>query len=76
MLRRDINLLYSLTQATKKKSSSNMMLILIVGVVLIIGLMTFLFVDAKMTVEKNQSLLDDINGKLGKPAIPAQNRKE
>ena len=70
MLRRDINLLYSLTQATKKKSSSNMMLILIVGVVLIIGLMTFLFVDAKMTVEKNQSL------KLGQSAILAQKQKE
>lgn len=76
MLRRDINLLYSLTQATKKKSSSNLMLVLVVGVVLIIGLMTFLFVDAKMTVEKNQSLLDDINGKLGQSAILAQKQKE
>lgn len=76
MLRRDINLLYSLTQATKKKSSSNLMLVLVVGVVLIIGLMTFLFVDAKMTVEKNQSVIDDLDAKLGQTSVLAQKQKE
>lgn len=76
MLRRDINLLYSLTQATKKKSSSNLMLVLVVGVVLIVGLMTFLFVDAKMTVEKNQSVIDDLDAKLGQTSVLAQKQKE
>ena len=76
MLRRDINLLYSLTQATKKKSSSNLMLVLVVGVVLIVGLMTFLFVDAKMTVEKNQAVVDDLDSKLGQTSVLAQKQKE
>ena len=76
MLRRDINLLYSLTQATKKKSSSNLMLILIVGVVLIVGLMTFLFVNAKMTVDKNQAVIDDLDAKLGQTSVLAQKQKE
>lgn len=76
MLRRDINLLYSLTQATKKKSSSNLMLVLIVGVVLIVGLMTFLFVDAKMTVEKNQAVVDDLDSKLGQTSLLAQKQQE
>ena len=72
MLRRDINLLYSLTQATKKKSSSNLMLVLVVGVVLIVGLMTFLFVNAKMTVDKNQAVIDDLDAKLGQTSVLAQ----
>ena len=76
MLRRDINLLYSLTQATKKKSSSNLMLVLVVGVVLIVGLMTFLFVDAKMTVDKNQAVIDDLDAKLGQTSVLAQKQKE
>ena len=76
MLRRDINLLYSLTQATKKKSSSNLMLVLVVGVVLIVGLMTFLFVNAKMTVDKNQAVIDDLDNKLGQSSVLAQKQKE
>lgn len=76
MLRRDINLLYSLTQATKKKSSSNLMLVLVVGVVLIVGLMTFLFVNAKMTVDKNQAVIDDLDAKLGQTSVLAQKQKE
>lgn len=76
MLRRDINLLYSLTQATKKKSSSNLMVVLVVGVVLIVGLMTFLFVNAKLTVEKNQSVIDDLDAKLGQSSTLSQKQKE
>lgn len=76
MLRRDINLLYSLTQATKKKSSSNLMLVLVVGVVLIVGLMTFLFVNAKMTVEKNQAVVDDLDSKLSQTNTLSALRKK
>lgn len=63
-MRRDINLLYSLTQSTKKKNSSNLLVIIIVAVVAIVALMVFLFVDAKMEVSDNQGLLNDLEDKL------------
>lgn len=64
MRRKDINLLYSLTQETKKKSSSNMMIAMIAGVVIIVGLMTFLFVNAKINLANNQDLLGDLQNKI------------
>lgn len=64
MRRKDINLLYSLTQETKKKSSSNMMIAMIAGVVIIVGLMTFLFVNAKINLANNQDLLNDLQNKI------------
>ncbi len=64
MRRKDINLLYSLTQESKKKNSSNMLLIMIAGVIVIVGLMTFLFVNAKLNVSNNQSMLKEIEDKI------------
>ena len=63
-MRKDINLLYSLTQSTKKKNSSNMMVLLLVVVVAIVALMIFLFVNAKMEVSDNQGILDDLEASL------------
>ena len=63
-MRKDINLLYSLTQTTKKKNSSNMMVLLLVVVVAIVALMIFLFVNAKMEVSDNQGILDDLEASL------------
>lgn len=64
MRRKDINLLYSLTQATKKKSSSNIMVVLGVLVLAVIGVMVFLFVDAKGEVSDNEALIKDLDSKL------------
>ncbi len=64
MLRKDINLLYSFAQSGKKKNSSNMLIVIISAVVLIVGLMTFLFVNAKMNVAKNKEILSDLEQKL------------
>lgn len=76
MMRRDINLLYSLTQATKKKNSSNIIVLLGVVVLLIIGLMTFMFVDAKMAVEKNQAMIDDLDDKLSQSSTLSALQKQ
>ena len=51
---KDINLLYSMTQASKKKSSSNIALVLIVLGIAIIAVVTFLFATAKVDVANNQ----------------------
>lgn len=72
MMRKDINLLYSLTQATKKKSSSNMLILIGVGVLAIVALMVFLFVDAKLEVKNNQALIDDLDSKLGQSSTLSQ----
>lgn len=64
MRRKDINLLYNLTQATKKKSSSNIMVVLGVLVLAVIGVMVFLFVDAKGEVSDNEALIKDLDSKL------------
>lgn len=61
---KDINLLYSMTQASKKKSSSNIALVLIVLGIAIIAVVTFLFATAKVDVANNQKLLDELNDKL------------
>lgn len=61
---KDINLLYSMTQASKKKSSSNLALVLIVLGLAIIGIMIFLFATAKVNIANNQKLLDELNDKL------------
>ncbi len=64
MAKRDINLLESLNQSTKKKSSSSMTAIIAVGMVALVGIMVFLFVSAKVEIAKNQDLIDEYNKQL------------
>lgn len=64
--KRDINLLESLNQSTKKKSSSSMTAIMAFGIVVLIGAMVFLFASAKVQVSKNNEVLDDLNEQLSK----------
>lgn len=66
MAKRDINLLESLNQSTKKKSSSSMTAILAVGIIALVGVMVFLFASAKVEIAKNQALIDDYNEQLKK----------
>lgn len=66
MAKRDINLLDSLNQSTKKKSSSSMTAIIAVGVVALVGVMLFLFISAKVDIAKNQDIIDDYNEQLKK----------
>ena len=61
MAKRDINLLESLNQATKKKSSSSMTAIIAFGIVVLVGVMIFLFATAKVNIAKNQDVIDDLD---------------
>lgn len=76
MAKRDINLLESLNQSTKKKSSSSMTAILIIGVVALVGVMVFLFVTAKVDIANNQALIDDYNKQLEKESQVAELEKQ
>lgn len=64
--KRDINLLESLNQSTKKKSSSSMTAIMAFGIVVLVGVIVFLFASAKVNISKNQDVIDDLDKQLGK----------
>lgn len=64
--KRDINLLESLNQSTKKKSSSSMTAILVFAIVVLVGVMVFLFASAKVQTSKNNEIIADLDNQLAK----------
>ena len=64
--KRDINLLESLNQSTKKKSSSSMTAIMAFGIVVLVGVMVFLFASAKVQTSKNNEIIADLDNQLAK----------
>lgn len=63
-MKKDINFLVSLAQAEKRKSSSTMTIVMVACGVIIIGLIVFLFVSAKVDLARKQDVLDDLNQRL------------
>lgn len=76
MRRRDINLLFSLTQANKKKNSSTMTALVVIGALVIVALIVFLFVTAKLNVAKNNDIIADLDKKLQTEADVAAKEQE
>ena len=71
-MKKDIDLLSGFNEAKGKKSSSNSTVIMIAGVLIIIGLMVFLFVSAKMEIKDKEDIIAGLDSQLSQEGYISQ----
>lgn len=76
MKKRDINLLESVAMTKVKKNSSSTVALMAVAVLVLVGMMVYLFASAKLEIAKYDDMLKDLEQQLGRENELIQKEQE